>query len=212
MVEDRTRSSATLARRPRTRPLGLVLRGSLVIFLSASLVLLAGPARHASAYALEGCSWNFNNPTLVLGSDPHYAAVADSAASSWNYQLYNNNVGLQWNIQPYGASGQVYEHEYNFGNTGYDGITFYSCSDGYYFDTPVNSYFNTYYTNGYSYGEAQAVITHEFGHALGLAHNPTFGGCSYAPIMYYMATLTYIDCGYVGPRPDDIAGARAIYP
>ncbi len=83
------------------------------------------------------------------------------------------------NIQ---ASGAYY------GNTGWDGITYYSCPNAAVFVSPVNVYENDYYTNSYSARDAESVTTHEFGHALGLNHS-------------YCGTLMYYGTGG-GCRPN----------
>lgn len=182
--------------------LGTMTSGATIGFIS----LASSPAY---AYSFEGCEWGTSTPILVTGTTAYYANIAQTAASNWNNGLAG--FSFQWTIESWpGNGGQVYEHEENAGATGYDGITYYSCSNGF-FAAPVNSYFNTYYTNSYSVGEATAVITHEFGHALGLGHNPTDNGCGSIAIMYPVATQAWTQCGYVGPLQDDINGASAIY-
>ena len=152
----------------------------------------------AHAYTTEGCYW----PRVYRGESipwTNYASGPDAqsfffAKNAWNAAptpVYIAGSGN--NIQ---ASGAYY------GNTGWDGITYYSCPNAAVFVSPVNVYENDYYTNSYSARDAESVTTHEFGHALGLNHS-------------YCGTLMYYGtgggCRPNTPQGDDVNGINHIY-
>jgi len=97
----------------------------------------------------------------------------------------------------------------NFGNSGQDGFTSYTCSGGYFVATQVSTFLNTYYTDAYDTNGREQVQAHEFGHALGLGHAGAL--CAGIPIMYFSSDR-YFTCGIVTPQQDDVNGINAIYP
>jgi Matrixin len=133
--------------------------------------------------------------------------------STYNYGL---NVGdVNWNgaqnrINFVITSGtpQVNAVEANFGNVNYDGTTISSCS-GSWFSGNVGVRWNSYHTNGYTATEKYQVITHELGHALGLAHSGYL--CS-VPAIMYTSSSRYWTCGWTTPQADDVDGINAMYP
>lgn len=188
-----------------------LMAGALLLAIGA---LVAPPlAGSAHAYSLEGCKWYpFGaSVNITLGTEQPYAYVAAVAVNDWQNQLTNYETFFWYTASPNnGTQGPVFEHVQNFGNTGQDGITYYSCSSGG-FVAPVNSYYNSYYTASYSGQQDEDLIGHEFGHALGLAHSGTGAACGNVALMYYMSTTEWNNCGLLGPQYDDMAGADAIY-
>ena len=142
----------------------------------------------------------------VVGSE----RTADAAASSWNY----SGTPITYRVASSGYIGAL--ADYNFGNVSFDGITAFDgqgtnnpgCgSDG--LIQSFNTWWNKYYTDSYSNAARQSVMTHELGHALGLAHSGS-SSCSGQPIMYY-SSARYSTCGHVGPQADDRNGISYLY-
>jgi predicted Zn-dependent protease len=100
----------------------------------------------------------------------------------------------------------------NHGNTGYDGITYWSCD-------PVNKQmlrptytdYNTYLTDQpqYSANALESIMVHELGHAVGLDHSGSMP-CS-VPIMYF-SSARFFTCSEILPQQDDINGINFLYP
>ena len=104
----------------------------------------------------------------------------------------------------------IVSYDHNYGNTSWDGETFYTCSSRHTVSSTVTANLNRYYADHYTHLEKTIVLTHEFGHALGLAHQ-THTGCHAPPIMTPSALQPYHDCGRKYPQGDDIRGLSAIY-
>jgi hypothetical protein len=167
---------------------------------------LAAPQAHA--YNIEsGCG----NGWHAIHNESTFSWT-DNATGAGNGAF--KTAGNEWTgtptkiiLTPGGGPGIITSNP-DDGNTGYDGITYYSCSGGY-FQNGVQSQLNSYYTASYSTNERISVTTHEFGHALGLAHNnPSL--CNGVPVMYY-STDRYTVCGIYTPQQDDINGINHIY-
>jgi hypothetical protein len=164
-----------------------------------------------SGYNLENCMWKppATNTGVTYGTEAPYNTNAQTATANWNTLLSNNAVSFGFATK---SNGPIYEHATNFGNTGYDGITNYSCSGGD-FTKPVNVYINTYYASTYSTGEQVDVLAHEFGHSLGLGHNWYYDGtdCIGVTLMYPSTDKRWGTCSLQSPTSEDISGAAHIY-
>ncbi len=159
-------------------------------------------AAPAAAYYREGCRWHGYVVTYYIHAPAlAYATSINSAAYSWSVTPTNIFVN-----RVYTNTYNVLVSAYNYGQNGLDGITYYTCSGGYFTGVP-ETVLNTNYTNGYSNTGRQQVQAHEFGHTLGLAHNPN--NCY---TVMYPTSDRYFTCGIYTPQQDDINGINAIYP
>lgn len=166
-------------------------------FLATVEVGLQGPA---DAYTFNGCK--MSAPNIKYFNKSSYTDAVSSAITSWN----DTNTPITF-FAGTSANHDVQILNINYGNTGYDGITNYSCSGSYF--TKVNSNFNVYYTASYTRQARRQVMTHELGHALGLGHAGT-STCSGQPIMYYTSDRYFV-CGHINPQQDDVVGVNARY-
>jgi hypothetical protein len=178
------------------KPARCSFRHRIAVAVLVAAALCAVSATSASAYTKENCWW----PRVERGQSipwTNYSSGADksawfSAKDAWDATPTKVSIS--------GSGTYINGNSANFGNTGWAGKTYWTCSNGV-FQAPVNSYINDYYgDSGFALTE---VATHEFGHALGLGHSTT---CY--TIMYTDPTA----CGPVTPKQDDINGLNAIYP
>lgn len=115
----------------------------------------------------------------------------------------------------------------DFGNTGWSGLTYKEgnmnslplCnSNGHWVNKSVAIAVNTNYNRG-SDNKRRGVAIHEFGHALGLAHNnntfgafPGGGGTpDFEAIMYPTDYRFAGNCAVFSPTVDDRQGVNALY-
>lgn len=159
-------------------------------------------ATPAAAYNLEGCRFAGYYPTYrIWGTAWRYTTQIVAAANSWTGTP--TPIGL---FRTTGSSYTILANAHTYGASGFDGITYMpSCSSGHWSST-VQTDLNMFYTNGYTFRGVQQVQAHEFGHALGLAHN----NASCYILMYYSSTR-YFSCGVYTPQQDDINGINALY-
>lgn len=194
------------------RTVALFMSGGLV---GGALTVGAAVARPLAVHAfnLTNCQWP-KQPTGKTdvfwfdysGDGSTYGDNWQAAANQWNAS--QNHVYLYGD--PTGEiTYEVIANDGNFGNAGYDGITYYNgCASGHTIESE-SVFLNRYYTDGYSSDGKLQVATHELGHALGLAHNnPT--PCNGIPIMYYSSDR-FFKCGIKSPQQDDVNGLLFMY-
>lgn len=173
-----------------------------------ALALIVYSASPGLAYATNGCRWPTANVPLYNAAPSGYSSLVTAAANDWT----NTPTPFQYSFDYNVNTAEVVAAASNFGNTGKDGITYYSvCYSGRYGSGGYQntSYWNTYYTGGYSTNARIQVMVHELGHALGLAHSGS-STCSGQPIMYYSSNRYFV-CGHIGPQQDDINAVNAVY-
>lgn len=183
---------------------------ALISLLGTGIVLLAELiySSPAHAYTLENCNFAYYPGKGAIGhpATSAYAGVVDGAETKWN-AVSGSSTLYFYDATPGNESIDSYDE--NYGNTGYDGITHWGCSSGK-VKGIVTSDLNRYYADGYTHLEKIIVMTHEFGHAVGLGHQ-SHSGCNAPPIMTPSAIQPYLDCGRQNPQGDDVAGINHLY-
>jgi matrixin len=161
--------------------------------MAITLTMWLIPAPKAAAYNLNGCKFSTRNLLYGHTTVSGYQAIVDAAASRWsnstdvNFTYVYGSVAL--GINPVVS---------NYGNNGLSGWVVL-CSGGK--RTSEAVYLNRYYLDTYSSAKKKGVATHEFGHALGLAHTNN------NTVMYPT------DAGRTqySPVQDDINGINSLY-
>lgn len=184
-------------------------RVGMVAVVCAVVQLL--PAQTADAYVTSGCRQTFIDSggvrkiKLNYFDVTGYTTLSPGAAGRWNSAM---GPPQQFVVA---SDYSVFASEQDFGNGNFAGITYRPACSGGYYNGVTYVWGNTYLLRGYVNEKRFAVMVHEFGHALGLEHHTAGGTCGVVPMMYPSLSGYYDTCGWSAPRPDDIAGANAIY-
>lgn len=169
----------------------------------ATAALVAAPASSAQAWVSEGCKMGTRNVTYQSSQPTAYATAVSASVTSWN------NSTSVLTLSKVSSGGKIAVVVGGYGSTGWDGLTSYQCTIGY-FDGQVLARINRTYTDSYSTNKRRSVITHELGHSIGLAHNNA-RACDVMAVMYYETQGRYDSCNVYTPRADDITGINALY-
>lgn len=172
----------------------------------------------ASAYSLLGCKWPTTTVKWYAPSVITSAAITTwtDAAASW--------TGVDAKLSRVTSSPQLYVNAESRGNTvAWTGITRKygtlqtapvctgtSQVAPTWVSGQVEVVLNWSSISGYTATQKKMVAAHEFGHALGLAHNTTLTGSNPIALMYPYDDKR-IAAGIYTPRTDDKAGINAIY-
>ncbi|MGW2620629.1 hypothetical protein [Streptomyces sp. NPDC001500] len=150
-------------------------------------------------YSGSGNDLKWSNATTRY----EYSNPAQVAIESWN------STSTQFNFANVNTGANLRVADGNFGDTGYDGVTYSTCSGGYH-QTTVVSWWNRYVTDGYSGPARKSVMVHEIGHALGLSDLHEGSSCSTRTIMYF-SSARYEPCGLIDPTPTDVSRVNSLY-
>lgn len=172
-----------------------------------SLVVMGLISTTASA-GLFGGKWNAQPSYYIDPASGYYSLVNDSARS-WNSVL--SSIGSSMKIMSNSSimSATVAVNPEYYGATGWNatgtpGPNMYS---GYYTYATVR--INRSYMDYFTPNKIKAIITHELGHVMGLAHN-TY--TSPRTLMYEAGSSVYYDSwGISTPQSNDIADLNVLY-
>lgn len=172
----------------------------IVILLSLCFVY-----NYASAEVYGG-KWA-SNPSYYHNTSNPYSTEFNQAISSWNGVL--SSIGSALRIRSGSATGAtVMVSTANYYDLGWDGY----CKPG---PDPYSGTYtyadmklNTFYMDNFTSDRRKSVITHEFGHCLGLAHTETGANRS---IMYITSNVYYGQWNLTSPTSYDIDNLDSLY-
>jgi matrixin len=173
--------------------------GMLLVTMAAAIIL-PGPGRHTRDYAFSGCRWP-SGRIAYTDDTGRYGRATAAAARHWSVRA----APVQLHATPAAAWTVTTA---NLGPTQVYGLTHWTCDRGRF--TSVVSYYNTYYTDGFTFEQRVSLMTHEMGHGLGLSHGSASGGCP-VPIMTPNFSDTWGRCHEAWPQAADIEGVVVLY-
>jgi hypothetical protein len=195
MAGDMRRRDVTSRGGQRTRSAGASLGLALAL-----LVLSVQPPAFAANFT--GCKWpsaaiffknNFSGAYLTQGND---------ATQNWSNATVISLFQVTSNPDFTQING-------NYGSTGWEGLTSWSCSGGIMVKGALIQ-INEFYANAHPPNKKQALIAHELGHVVGLAHRTT-STCSNRSLMFPTVNGIFDVCGIYTVQPDDAAGTDTLY-
>jgi matrixin len=186
-------------------------RAALIIFcvlcILPILTLMSAPAFAAPAYSLNGRWPNQPNSGCCAHFYPTQGSSFPDDVTNWNNGLAAWTHSSANVIAYVPASNpdprmQIYDFNCSACDPGVTTITIDQFGNISHSDSAINHYF----TGGFGALYGQMVAAHEFGHAMGLGHNPN-NQC----VLMYPSDNNYWNCGVIGPHSDDINGINALY-
>jgi len=172
----------------------------MLLLTTAAAIILPGPGRHTRDYAFSGCRWP--SARIAYTDDTgRYGRATAAAARHWSFSA----AAVQLQAVPAAAWTVAMA---NLGPTQVYGLTRWTCDHGRF--ASVISYYNTYYTDGFTFDQRVSLMTHEMGHGLGLSHGSAPERCP-VPIMTPNFSDTWSRCHEAWPQPADIEGINVLY-
>jgi len=152
-------ADGTAGAAPRYTGMHRLAAGMLLLTMAAAIIL-PGPDRHTRDHAFSGCRWP--SARIAYTDDTgRYGRATAAAARHWTFSA----AAVQLHAVPAAAWTVTMA---NLGPTQVYGLTRWTCERGRF--ASVISYYNTYYTDGFTFEQRVSLMTHEMGHGLGLSH------------------------------------------
>lgn len=177
-----------------------------IIILVFCLVALTTTNVSASVY---GGKWATNPTYYVSPSTNVYYSEFNQAVTSWNTALSSIGASIRYNYATFGSASFFPNEDYYGTACGWHayGISGPNQYSGTY--TSATLKLNRSYMDNFTSAKRKAIITHELGHILGLAHNSF---TSPQTLMYEGGSdIYYNSWGISSPTNTDISTLNSIY-